>query len=686
MDIGEEDVTLYDDDDYDDYETETDFDDIEFYTIPKTKTLLVSRTPTPTTLVPVNRIRLTTLTPPVRTQQYTRIRRSITPQQHKASPHRHLKNLHFRRVETPPTVITRVPTPYSHEQQTTRQSFVVAPTTSLIKANTAHATGGNGAGSNQGTQFTIIRTLTTPPPLFFRTIQKSQSAAGTGAVTTVPSVRTKLNLANDTSTMTKSSSIPVVISSPRSLSSVSASASYNEKNDTKNQFPKICSSSSTTINNNVNLDNNPTNNGTTKTTTTNFSSNCVTNSSKTFLVQNNPNNNIAAANATGIKVENCTKATGRAAILYDALVLDTLNDDTNNTSEDQLSHQKVVQQQQNNQKIKNEINDIDLVLEQQQQHKKPHLHLQQQKPLQPQTMLLITDANSLNRQQQQSIAQQLLQHKIRNNNFATAAAAAASSTNSPAGRPSISFISKITLPANARILTATTATSPAANNNNNNNSNQLQKPSATTNLTTGGGSTITIIPAGGNTPASTNNNLTNNPTNSCSNNNNKLTTNTIVVTNGGSVAGVGSVVAGTNTCTTSAGSQDKSCKQVTAMSPLKPNDYYNAGGVGVSINSFMPKNASILGGAIVTTNSSTLNPKTLGSSTISMVSSATATSSVPSSQAPGMQSSALQQQQQHQLSAQSKQILFAVNNVMPHHQVSKRNKKHHSYPQIIPHS
>lgn len=667
MDIEEDDSTLYDDDDYDDYETETDFDDIEFYTIPKLNTLLVSRTPTPTTgtMLPINRIRLTTLTPPIRTQQYTQIRRSITPQQHKASPHRHLKNLHFRRVETPPTVITRVPTPCSHEQQQgSRQGIVVTPTTSLIKTTTTHTTGGNaGSGCNQTKQFTIIRTLTTPPPLFFRTIQKTMTGPGTvtGSATSVPAIRAKVNTPSDTSNITNSSSIPLVISSPRSLSSCVSSCTSascnNETNGIKNQYPKICSSSSST-NNNINYNDNnhttiTTNTTTTTTITTAFSSNSLINSQKTLLMRNNFNNN---NNATGIKIENCTKATGRAAILYDALVLDTLNDDINTEAEDQQ------QELNNTNKIKNEVMDIDIGSEQQQKHHQqqqlhihPHQQQQQQKQHHPQTMLLITDANSLNRQQQQSIAQQLLQHKIRNNNFSAAAAAAASSTNSSTVRPSISFISKITLPANARILTTTATASSAINNNN---INQLHKKSTTTNLNTGGGSTITIIPAsGGTTTTTTNNHTNNNPINNC--NNNKLTTNTIVVTNGGG--------GGINTTTTGS-SISKVCKQIASMSPLKANnECCNAGGVGVSINNFMPKNASILASTIVTTNSSTLNSKNLGS-TVSMVSSSS-TTSVPSSPASGVQSSSLQQQQ---LSGQPKQILFAVNNVMPHHQVINR--------------
>ncbi|KAM7362771.1 putative transcription factor capicua isoform 2-T2 [Cochliomyia hominivorax] len=139
---------------------------------------------------------------------------------------------------------------------------------------------------------------------------------------------------------------------------------------------------------------------------------------------------------------------------------------------------------------------------------------------------------------------------------------------------------------------------------------------------------------------------------------------------------------------TATDSRGKGCKQqIASMSPIKINDCCKAGGiggsvgvgVGVNINNFMTKNATIIGSTtIVTTSSSTLNSKNLGSSTVAMVSSSSTTTSVPSSPAAGVQSTSLQQQQQ-----QPKQILFAVNNVMPHHQYAILPMQHQQQMQYI---
>ncbi|KAL9871680.1 putative transcription factor capicua isoform 3-T9 [Glossina fuscipes fuscipes] len=212
---------------------------------------------------------------------------------------------------------------------------------------------------------------------------------------------------------------------------------------------------------------------------------------------------------------NGTKATGRAAMLYDALVLDTLND-ADMTDENGYASKVLAGENEN--------------LLKQQLSQQPQQQLNKMNKA-PQTMLLITDANSLNRHQQQSIAQQLLQHNL--------GQSPSTGTASAAMRPSISFISKITLPANARLLT--TATTSALSQKTNSNSS-----SAGTG--TSGGS-ITIIPTAAKT-----------------NTNNNHITNKTVATNVTAGAATITTAEGTMLCATSSNSVPSSPAGVVSCS------------------------------------------------------------------------------------------------------------------------
>ncbi|KAL9888181.1 putative transcription factor capicua isoform 2-T8 [Glossina fuscipes fuscipes] len=212
---------------------------------------------------------------------------------------------------------------------------------------------------------------------------------------------------------------------------------------------------------------------------------------------------------------NGTKATGRAAMLYDALVLDTLND-ADMTDENGYASKVLAGENEN--------------LLKQQLSQQPQQQLNKMNKA-PQTMLLITDANSLNRHQQQSIAQQLLQHNL--------GQSPSTGTASAAMRPSISFISKITLPANARLLTAATTSALSQKTNSN---------SSSAGTGTSGGS-ITIIPTAAKT-----------------NTNNNHITNKTVATNVTAGAATITTAEGTMLCATSSNSVPSSPAGVVSCS------------------------------------------------------------------------------------------------------------------------
>jgi len=294
------------------------FDDLVPYAMPK---VVITPTPTPPPVA--------TIVTPIKRKQFT-IVRSLTPLQPSNSPHQQLKHLHQRRGETPPTVITRVPTPTINH-------------------------------------FTIIRTQqhphthphNTPPPLFFK-----QKVQGSPVIATVT-----------TSTLSSSSSNPA-------------------NNEAPNKFSNF-----------------PTQHQPTTTTTIS----CNTNNNATPIIRK------LLTLQEGAELGGSHKGTGRAAILYDALVLDTLHGQDEEEEEDEGNAEK-----QENPKVAGK---------------------EQVTTSQPATMLLITDVNAYN---QQHVA----------GNAATPVSGAA--TLRPVSFISINACNKITLPANARILTAATATSTAA--------------------------------------------------------------------------------------------------------------------------------------------------------------------------------------------------------------------------------
>jgi len=299
------------------------FDDIAPYAMPKT---VITPTPTPPPVA--------TIVTPIKRKQFT-IVRSLTPLQPSNSPHQQLKHLHQRRGETPPTVITRVPTPTINH-------------------------------------FTIIRTQphphvhahNTPPPLFFK-----QKIQGSPVIATV------------TSTTTSSSS----------------SSSNPASNEAPNKFSNF-----------------PTQHQPTTTTTTTTIS-CNTNHNATPIIRK------LLTLQEGGELGGSHKGTGRAAILYDALVLDTLHGQDEEDEDDEGDGER---------------------------RDEPKVAGKEQVPTsQPATMLLITDVNAYNQQHVAGTA-------------ATPVSGAA--TLRPVSFISINACNKITLPANARILTAATATSTSA--------------------------------------------------------------------------------------------------------------------------------------------------------------------------------------------------------------------------------
>lgn len=246
------------DDDYDAYETETDFDDIEFYTIPKLRltstptTPSCSRTPTTKTfrsILAVSTVEpLADRPPPLKQRQFT-IVRSLTPQQQHISPHRQLKYLHQRRVETPPTVITRVPTPFGandpQSPKLRRQSLNASPVLQQVVPVVPSTA-----------QFAIIRThhhhhhpysnlhanshshslSSTPPPLFFNKTSRSAT------------MMSPLTLPTSTTISTICSSVTPSSSTSTSISTTVSSSSQTDK---INVFPSHCSSYIANNNNNT---------------------------------------------------------------------------------------------------------------------------------------------------------------------------------------------------------------------------------------------------------------------------------------------------------------------------------------------------------------------------------------------------------------------------------------------------
>ncbi|KRF82916.1 uncharacterized protein Dvir_GJ26316, partial [Drosophila virilis] len=208
-----------DDDDEDDDEqfmaelasVTTDFDDIAQYTIAK------PATPMPTAM-PAN-------TPTLKRKQFT-IVRSLTPLQPANSPHQQLKHLHQRRVETPPTVITRVPTPTP-----TLTSTLTSTPTSTIMATPA---------SLPRNHFTIIRTQqrtitpkhNTPPPLFF----KSSKAQTSTTLTSTTSTTTTTNTTTTTTTTTTSHSNEQLIQFSNNFNNAAAAAAAATTTTTTNNI------------------------------------------------------------------------------------------------------------------------------------------------------------------------------------------------------------------------------------------------------------------------------------------------------------------------------------------------------------------------------------------------------------------------------------------------------------------
>ncbi|XP_039232470.1 putative transcription factor capicua isoform X3 [Drosophila yakuba] len=152
------------------------------------------------------------------------------------------------------------------------------------------------------------------------------------------------------------------------------------------------------------------------------------------------------------------KGTGRAAILYDALVLDTLHGQDEEEAEDEADGER-----QENLKVAGK---------------------EQVSTSQPATMLLITDVNAYNQQHVSG-------------NAATPVSEAA--TLRPVSFISINACNKITLPANARILTAATATATAAGAAVSSHAGAtltvMTKASAATNQSSNNASDITITAA-----------------------------------------------------------------------------------------------------------------------------------------------------------------------------------------------
>ncbi|XP_017061259.1 putative transcription factor capicua isoform X6 [Drosophila ficusphila] len=300
------------------------FDDLAQYAMPKT---VITPTPTPPPVA--------TIVTPIKRKQFT-IVRSLTPLQPSNSPHQQLKHLHQRRGETPPTVITRVPTPTINH-------------------------------------FTIIRTQphphphshphNTPPPLFFK-----QKVQGSPVIATVTSTA---------SSSASTSSNPASNEAPNKFSNF----------PTQHQPP---------------------------TTTTTITCN-TTNNNATPIIRK------LLTLQEGGELGGSHKGTGRAAILYDALVLDTLHGQDEEDDDDEGDGER---------------------------EEEPRVAAGGKEPVsQPATMLLITDVNSY---KQQHVA----------GSAATPVSGAA--TLRPVSFISINACNKITLPPNARILTAATATSTAA--------------------------------------------------------------------------------------------------------------------------------------------------------------------------------------------------------------------------------
>ncbi|XP_049305661.1 putative transcription factor capicua isoform X1 [Bactrocera dorsalis] len=496
-----------DDDDYDAYETETDFDDIEFYTIPKLRLTSTPTTPscsrTPTTKTFSSILAVSTVEPgadrppPLKRRQFT-IVRSLTPQQQHNSPHRQLKYLHQRRVETPPTVITRVPTPFGiNEPQSPklrRQSLNASPALQqLVPAVPSTA------------QFAIIRThhhhhhhhphsnphpnshslSSTPPPLFFN---KASRSATMISPLTLPASTTISN--------TTTSSL---ISSSSTLTSTSTSTtvSSSSQTDKTNVFPSHCSSYN--ANNNNNNDTSILSSITkpsTPTTTTTIAK-------KLFTIKNGCFNNNSNLITNGKDVFNKNPTATRSTILCDPMVMEAMKDvqlnetDTETSAVDATSNIKT-----------------------------PAITIQQ-----PPTMLVITDGQRY----ASSSTAQLLPHKLKKLSDAGNVPATYTyvlATNSNAGpnkasgtanpnalninstpstpitvkhsnnvattlRPlsliSVNSCNKITLPANARILAATSCSS-----NSNHSGNIVAMGNGNVGIGGGGnappiGSTLTLL-------------------------------------------------------------------------------------------------------------------------------------------------------------------------------------------------
>ncbi|XP_017113652.1 putative transcription factor capicua isoform X9 [Drosophila elegans] len=307
------------------------FDDLAPYAMPKT---VITPTPTPPPVA--------TIVTPIKRKQFT-IVRSLTPLQPSISPHQQLKHLHHRRGETPPTVITRVPTPTINH-------------------------------------FTIIRTQhhphshphNTPPPLFFK-----------------PKVQGSPVIATVTTTSSSSSSNPV-------------------SNEAPNKFSNF-----------------PTQHQPTTTITCNTNNNATPIIRKLLTLQE------------GAELSGSHKGTGRAAILYDALVLDTLHGQDEGDEDDEGEGER-----EDGPKVASK---------------------EQVASSQPATMLLITDVNTYNQQHATG---------------SPATPVSGAATLRPVSFISINAGNKITLPANARILKATTATATSttkatATNHSSSNANEL---------------------------------------------------------------------------------------------------------------------------------------------------------------------------------------------------------------------
>ncbi|KAH8330869.1 hypothetical protein KR067_008365 [Drosophila pandora] len=301
------------------------FDDMAQYPVPKAA---VTPNPTPPPVATA------TIVAPIKRKQFT-IVRSLTPLQPANSPHQQLKHLHQRRVETPPTVITRVPTP-------TINHFTIIRTQ---QHPTQHSHPHN-----------------TPPPLFFK--QKVQSSP---VIATVAP-----------SSVTVSSSSPATNEAPNKFSN------FPTQHQQQQQHQKQQQQQPTTIT-------------------------CNTNNNATPIIRKLLT---LKEGGGGSKIN---KGTGRAAILYDALVLDTLHGQDEEAEDDE-----------------------DDVEREEGQERLP-AKKEQVASGQPATMLLITDVNSYNQQ------------------HAAVTPVTGAATLRPVSFISINACNKITLPTNARILTAATS-------------------------------------------------------------------------------------------------------------------------------------------------------------------------------------------------------------------------------------